>query len=94
MLEKTSQKKELEKEYDAIIFATGSKKARDLNVKNRDCTGIYFAVDYLTKATKHLLDNTEEISAKYKHVVIVGVVIREMIVLEQVFVRVCKCSSN
>ena len=65
-------KKELEKEYDAIIFATGSKKARDLHVKNRDCTGIYFAVDYLTKATKHLLDNTEEISAKYKHVVIVG----------------------
>lgn len=65
-------KKELEKEFDAIVFATGSKKARDLNVKNRDCTGIYFAVDYLTKATKHLLDNTEEISAKYKHVVIVG----------------------
>ena len=65
-------KKELEKEYDAIVFATGSKKARDLNVKNRDCNGIYFAVDYLTKATKHLLDNTEEISAKYKHVVIVG----------------------
>ena len=65
-------KKELEKEYDAIVFATGSKKARDLNVKNRDCLGIYFAVDYLTKATKHLLDNTEEISAKYKHVVIVG----------------------
>ena len=29
-------------------------------------------MDYLTKATKHLLDNTEEISAKYKHVVIVG----------------------
>lgn len=65
-------KKELEKEFDAIVFATGSKKARDLNVKNRNCTGIYFAVDYLTKATKHLLDNTEEISAKYKHVVIVG----------------------
>ena len=65
-------KKELEKEFDAIIFATGSKKARDLNVKNRDCTGIYFAVDYLTKATKHVLDNTDEISAKYKHVVIVG----------------------
>lgn len=65
-------KKELEKEFDAIVFATGSKKARDLNVKNRDCSGIYFAVDYLTKATKHLLDNTEEISAKYKHVVIVG----------------------
>lgn len=65
-------KKELEKEYDAIVFATESKKARDLNVKNRDCNGIYFAVDYLTKATKHLLDNTEEISAKYKHVVIVG----------------------
>lgn len=65
-------KKELEKEFDAIIFATGSKKARDLHVNNRDCTGIYFAVDYLTKATKHLLDNTEEISAKYKHVVIVG----------------------
>ena len=58
-------KKELEKEYDAIVFATGSKMARELNVKNRDCSGIYFAVDYLTKATKHLLDNTEEISAKY-----------------------------
>ena len=65
-------KKELEQEYDAIIFAAGSKKARDLNVKNRNCSGIYFAVDYLTKATKHLLYDTEEISAKYKNVVIVG----------------------
>ena len=66
-------KKELEKEYDAIIFACGSKKARDLNVKNRNVNGIYFAVDFLTKATKHVLDSTkEEISAKYKNVIIVG----------------------
>lgn len=64
--------KDLEKEYDAIVFAAGAKKARDLNVTNRDCKGIYFAVDYLTKATKHLLDDSEQISAKYKNVVIVG----------------------
>lgn len=59
-------------EYDAVILACGSKKARDLGGKGREAEGIYFAVDFLTAATKHLLDGQPWISAKDKHVVIVG----------------------
>ena len=59
-------------EYDAVILCCGSKRARDLKGEGRQAEGIYFAVDFLTKATKHLLDGTPWISAKDKHVVIVG----------------------
>ncbi|MCF0106271.1 MAG: glutamate synthase subunit beta [Holdemanella sp.] len=65
-------KEDLLKEYDAIVLCVGSKQPRDLNGQGRDTKGIYFAVDYLTQATKNLLDDTKCISAKDKHVVIVG----------------------
>ena len=52
-------RKDLEKEYDAIILCVGSKTPRDLNCKNRNCEGVYFAVDFLTKNTKHLLNDKE-----------------------------------
>ena len=64
--------KQLKKDYDVILLCTGSKKARDLNAKNRNIRGIYFAVDYLTQMTKHLLDDTDYINAKDKNVIIVG----------------------
>ena len=59
-------------EYDAVILCCGSKRARDLNGEGRQAEGIYFAVDFLTRATKHLLDGTPWVSAKGKKVIIVG----------------------
>ncbi|MFI3228690.1 MAG: glutamate synthase subunit beta [Bacillota bacterium] len=62
----------LEAEFDAIVLCCGAKKARDLNVKNRDSKGIYMAIEYLTSATKNLLTGSDYISAKGKSVVVVG----------------------
>ena len=63
-------------EYDAVVIATGAKFARDLNVPGRDAKGVYFAVDFLTDATKTVVGEKktgEKIdSAKGKNVVIVG----------------------
>lgn len=63
---------EIQKDYDAVILCCGSKKPRDLAGKNRQITGIHFAVDFLTAATKHLMDQTAPVSAKGKKVVIIG----------------------
>ncbi|BCZ28545.1 glutamate synthase subunit beta [Claveliimonas bilis] len=64
--------KKILKDYDAVVLCCGSKKPRDLVGENRQVKGIYFAVDFLTAATKHLMDQTSPISAKGKKVVIVG----------------------
>lgn len=70
---KDISRKELEEQYDAIILAAGSKRPRDLNVKNRNIEGVVFAVDYLKSSTKGLRTNTAPaVSAKGKRVVIVG----------------------
>lgn len=69
---KDVQANEILDEYDAVVLCCGSKKARDLSGENRPVSGIHFAVDFLTAATKHLLDETAPISAKDKKVVIVG----------------------
>lgn len=64
------------KEYNAVVLATGSTKPRDLDVSGRNLKGIYFAVDFLSKNTKSLLDSNLEdnsyISAKDKHVIVIG----------------------
>lgn len=69
-------KEELLLKYDAIVLCCGAKQARDLKVPGRNSKGIYLAVDFLASTTKALLDNTYEkenyISAKDKHVVVVG----------------------
>ena len=69
-------KEELLLDYDAIVLCCGAKQARDLKVPGRNSKGIYLAVDFLASTTKALLDNTYEkgnyISAKDKHVVVVG----------------------
>lgn len=63
-------------EYDATVLCCGSTVPRDLNIEGRDLNGIYFAVDFLSKNTKSLLDSNHEdgeyISAKDKNVVIIG----------------------
>ena len=67
---------ELLKEYQAVVLACGSGKARNLTIPGREGKGVLFAVDYLTTATKHLLDSTyavpAEMNARDKHVVIIG----------------------
>jgi len=63
----------IKNEYDAILLATGAEKARDINIDGRQSQNIYFAMEYLTDNTKHLLDNTPlKIDAQGKHVVIIG----------------------
>ncbi len=64
------------KEFDRIILCCGAKNPRDIQATGRDAKGIYFAVDYLTKNTKYLLNpdakSKDFISAKGKDVVIIG----------------------
>ncbi|MDE5737170.1 MAG: glutamate synthase subunit beta [Oscillospiraceae bacterium] len=64
------------KKYDAVILACGASQPRDLNVAGRNVNGVHFAVDYLTNATKMLLNKQNPadspITAKNKKVIIVG----------------------
>ncbi len=68
--------KQLQKEFDAVVIATGATKPRDLPVPGRELNGVHFAMEFLSKNTKSLLDSNLEdgkyISAKGKNVVIIG----------------------
>lgn len=61
---------------DAMVLAVGATKPRDLPIEGRELSGVHFAMDFLTKNTKSLLDSNLEdgqyISAKDKHVVVIG----------------------
>ena len=61
---------------DAVVIATGATVARDLKIKNRELSGIHYAMEFLHKNTKSLLDSElddgQYISAKDKHVVVIG----------------------
>lgn len=65
---------EIQKNFDAVVLCCGAKKARDLKGEGRDAKGIYFAVDFLTSATRRVIGKEKEflISAENKNVVIVG----------------------
>ena len=64
------------KEYDRVVLACGSSNPRDIKAPGREANGIYFAVDFLKSTTKSLLNSglkdKDYISAKGKHVVIIG----------------------
>lgn len=64
----------LREKYDRIVICTGARTARDLQVPGRDLTGIRQAVDYLTDATKSVLQNGTEATQALKgqHVVVLG----------------------
>jgi glutamate synthase (NADPH) small chain len=63
-------------ENDALLLATGATTPRNLNIPNREGDGIHFAMDFLWRNTKSLLDsglgNGEYISAKGKKVIVIG----------------------
>ncbi len=64
---------ELVEAYDAAVFCGGARQARSLNVPGMEAEGVYFAVDYLTEATKGVLSGTAPaITAKGKNVIVVG----------------------
>ncbi len=67
---------ELKKNFDAILLAGGACAPRDLKVPGRELQGVHFAMEYLTQSNRRCEgDNVtaeQEISAKGRHVVIIG----------------------
>jgi glutamate synthase (NADPH/NADH) small chain len=67
---------QLQQDFDAVVIASGATMARDLVVDGREAKGIHFAMEFLRKNTKSLLDNNhatnDYINAKGKNVVVVG----------------------
>ncbi len=63
-------------EYDAIVLAAGATSPRDLPIPGRELEGVYFAMEFLLKNTKSLMDSKLEdrqyISAKGKRVIVIG----------------------
>ncbi|EHA55585.1 glutamate synthase [Pyricularia oryzae 70-15] len=62
--------------HDAVVICTGATVARDLPIKGRNLEGVHFAMEFLHKNTKSLLDSEladgSYISAKDKNVVVIG----------------------
>ncbi|MFJ7829682.1 glutamate synthase small subunit [Peribacillus sp. NPDC097264] len=69
-------KEELQNQYDAVILCTGAQKQRELDIEGREAKGIHLAMDYLTTATKSLLDSNFEdgkfLNTKGKDVIVIG----------------------
>ncbi|MDO4796538.1 MAG: glutamate synthase subunit beta [Coriobacteriales bacterium] len=59
--------------HDAVVVATGARRARRLDVEGANFGGVVLAVDYLTVATKALLDDeAPSVSAAGLDVVVIG----------------------
>ncbi|WP_300627550.1 glutamate synthase subunit beta [uncultured Thomasclavelia sp.] len=75
-IETKEQVKELLNQYDRVILACGSRKARNIEVPGRQGKGIYYAVDYLTMVTKSLLNSDlkdqKYVNTKDKNVLVIG----------------------
>ena len=67
---------ELKNDFDAIVLACGATQARDLAVEGRKLQGIHFAMEFLLKNTRSLLDSEHEksefIDVKDKNVIVIG----------------------
>jgi glutamate synthase (NADPH/NADH) small chain len=67
---------ELRREFDSILLAGGATLPRDLPVPGRELKGIHFAMDFLPLQNKRCegdtIPDSEFISAKDKHVIIIG----------------------
>ncbi|MBP3885336.1 MAG: glutamate synthase subunit beta [Olsenella sp.] len=59
--------------HDAVVITTGARKARTLAVPGSDTSGVILAVDYLTAATRALLDGNEpQVNAAGCDVAVIG----------------------
>ena len=63
-------------ENESVLLTTGATKPRDLSIPGREGDGVHFAMEFLGKNTKSLLDsklkNNNFISAKDKNVIVIG----------------------
>ncbi len=63
-------------DFDALLLAGGAEQGRDLSVPGRGLKGIHFAMDFLPQQNKRVagdsLDNSQDIFATGKHVIIIG----------------------
>jgi glutamate synthase (NADPH/NADH) small chain len=66
----------LRKDFDAIVICTGATQPRDLPVEGRNLKGVHFAMEFLHRNTKSLLDSNlqdgQYISAKDQDVIVIG----------------------
>jgi len=66
----------LKNEFDAVVLACGAPQPRDLQIEGRNASGIHFAMEFLLKNTKSLLDSNhsdaEFINVKDKNVIVIG----------------------
>jgi glutamate synthase (NADPH/NADH) small chain len=62
--------------YDAIVLCGGAEHPRDINIPGRDLKGIHYAMDFLPQQNKRCegdrLDESKDITAKDKRVLIIG----------------------
>ncbi len=72
---------QLRQQNDAVLFATGATRARDLDVPGRSLKGVHLAMEFLTANTRALLNSdsltpdlndSAIISARDKNVVVLG----------------------
>jgi glutamate synthase (NADPH/NADH) small chain len=65
---------QLKKENDAVLIATGARRARDLPVPGRELEGVHMAMDYLTEQNKAVAGDMGQVSilAKDKKVIVLG----------------------
>jgi glutamate synthase (NADPH) small chain len=67
---------QLERDFDAVCLAIGSRKPRDLEVPGRELEGSYFAMDFLTQQNRRVAGETipDELAilATGKNVVVIG----------------------
>ncbi|KAI8901089.1 hypothetical protein BC833DRAFT_579403 [Globomyces pollinis-pini] len=67
---------QLKEENDILLLATGATWPRDLPIPNRDLNGIHFAMEFLQKNTKSLLDSDlidgQYLTAKGRKVLVIG----------------------
>jgi glutamate synthase (NADPH/NADH) small chain len=71
--------RDLEEKHDAVLLAMGSETPFDFFATSpgRDLDGIHYAMDFLTQQNRRVageaqLPGTKEISAKGKHVIVIG----------------------
>ena len=65
-----------EETFDAIVMATGTPQARDLNIPGRNLKGVHFALELLSQQNRVLagieFPNAERITARGKDVLVIG----------------------
>ena len=62
--------------FDAVVLAGGATAARELTVEGRNLSGVHFAMEFLQKSCKSLLDSNfadgQYVNAKGKNVIVIG----------------------